>query len=224
LVYQDSTYSLVHLVVAPLATAAFYILAFPYPSNWVYSYSLRRRKEALSLKREIDDQTVLTQEESRSLRNRFTEIEVEHTKESVRLSGEIDRLKDQLKKLIEERDAIAKELSDARAGRERSIDESSSTAGASRRVHLADKTLELDKHQWMLLDVLGRYGGNNTYLSALSERMGLGEAAIWLLAGGLEDMKLVKRDTVESKDGRRTRMVSLTPMGLSVFMASLSRE
>lgn len=221
LIYQDSVYSAVHLAAGPLATAAFYILAFPYPSNWVYSYSLRRRKEALDLKREIDGQTVLTQEESRSLRNRFTEMEIQHTTESVRLSSTIDSLKGQLKQVIEERDALAEEVAARRAASAAEASESGLSPSAPVALTNEGKTTILDKHQWDLLDAVGRFG-SNTYVRDLSARLNIGDAAVWLVAGQLEELGLATRGTVDDyESGRGVRVVSLTDLGLRLFVDSL---
>ncbi|MBN5048931.1 hypothetical protein JY456_01040 [Stenotrophomonas maltophilia] len=220
LIYQDTGYSIVHLIAGPLAAAAFYILAFPYPSNWVYSYSLRRRKEALNLKREIDDQTVLTQEESRSLRNRFTEMEIQHTTESLRLSNTIDSLKEQLKLAIEERDALA-EAARASAVKLEVVESASSEASASPAANRAGESIGLDKHQSKMLEALGRLG-NKTEVSALSPRLNLGDDAIWYVAGQLETLGLAVRGSVSDyESGQQVPVVSLTDAGLHLFMESV---
>jgi len=220
LIYQDTGYSIVHLIAGPLAAAAFYIIAFPYPSNWVYSYSLRRRKEALNLKREIDDQTVLTQEESRSLRNRFTEMEIQHTTESVRLSNTIDSLKGQLKLAIEERDALA-EAARASAVKLEVVEPASSEAPVSRATDRAGESIGLDKYQSQMLEALGRLG-NKTQVSALSTRLNLGDDAVWFVAGQLEKLDLAVRGNVNDYvSGQQVPVVSLTDAGLHLFMESV---
>ncbi len=210
LVYQDAGYSWLHLAVGPLITAAFYILVFPYPSNWVYSYSLRRRKEALSLKRSIEDQTVLTQEESRSIRARFEEIEREHTGEALRLNGRIDSLKDQLKQATSENDDLLRRL--AEAGANSTSAESSQEDGDLSRI-------ELGKVQWRVLDALGRHG-TAVSIPTLSTELRLSEAVIWIVAGELQDIGLVHRED-EDSDARVTRHAWLTYDGLRVFMKRL---
>ncbi|WP_318300356.1 hypothetical protein [Stenotrophomonas maltophilia] len=115
LIYQDEFYAWGHLLVGPVATTLIYVFLYPYPSNWVYSYSLRRRMEALTLKRTVENQTVLTQEESQALRKKFTDIELQNTAETLRLSNTIDSLREQLRLSIEEKNAITEELSSARS-------------------------------------------------------------------------------------------------------------
>ncbi|MGY8564632.1 hypothetical protein L0938_14560 [Paracidovorax citrulli] len=224
LVYQDAGYSWWHLAIGPLITAAFYVLVFPYPSNWVYSYSLKRRKEALSLKRQIDDQTVLTQEESRALRNRFLELEAQHMTESVRLSNTNDSLKNQLSQLVQERDALAEEL--AAASRDKAVEPERSSVPPQSTLKgdtkaAVENSISLDKSQLQMLEVLGRYG-SNTRISTLSDRLSLGDAAIWYIAGRLEDMGLAKRGSIPDRStGKTHQVVSLTDDGLRLFMESI---
>ncbi|WP_414485805.1 hypothetical protein ACMGRF_08160 [Stenotrophomonas sp. EMP41] len=224
MVYQNAWYSWIHLAIGPLMTAAFYILVFPYPSNWVYSYSLKRRKEALNLKRQIDDQTALTQEESRALRNRFMELETQHMTESARLGNTIDSLKNQLKQLVEERDALAEELTTARhvevtRTMQPEAPPSSSSSVDPDAVNV--KPISLDKSQWQMLDALGR-NGSNTSVTTLSGRLSLGDAAIWYIAGQLEDMGLALRGSITDQlSGEGYRVVSLTDVGLRLFMQSI---
>lgn len=221
LVYQDTGYSWLHLVAGPLITAAFYILVFPYPSNWVYSFSLRRRKDALSLKRSIEDQTVLTQEESRAIRTRFLETEAQHMTESVRLSNTIDSLKIQLKQVMEERDALAEEVAVKRAAS--AVETPSSPSSSSQPVLLKKdgEATELDKYQWQIVNAVGR-SGSNTYVRDLSSQLNIGDAAIWLVAGQLEELGLVSRGIVDDyESGSGTRVLSLTDLGLRLFIESL---
>lgn len=210
LVYQDPFYSVFHLVVGPLATAIFYIYVFPYPSNWVYSYSLRRRKEALERKREIEDQTPLTQEESRAIRERFDSMELEHASLALRLNGRIDSLKDQLKQAVEEKEDLLRKLTEAGAVRA-----SSELSQDGVRVN----RIELSKIQWRVLDALGRHG-KEVAISTLSTELKLAEAGIWLVIGELEDYGLAYRED-EDRDVGISAHAALTHDGLRIFMNSL---
>lgn len=211
LVYQDLGYAIAHLAVGPLVTTAFYIYVFPYPSNWVYSYSLRRRKDALRLKREIEDQTVLTQEESRAVRKRFEDMELEHTSATLRLNGRIDSLKDQLKQVVEEKEDLLKKLAESGASKV-SSEPSQSDDG--------ENQIKLSKIQWRVLEALGRHGTDVT-ISRLSGDLKLAEAGIWLVIGELEDYGLAYRED-EDKDFGIARHASLTTDGLRVFMNTLA--
>jgi len=210
LVYQDNAYSAVHLAAGPLATAAFYILAFPYPSNWVYSYSLRRRKEALDLKREIDDQTVLTHEESRALRMQFEEMDLEHTSATLRLNSRIDALKEQLKQAVDERDSALKQLNDVRG---------TVADPVADEEHDGVQEIVLSKLQWRVIDVLGRRG-NQVPISTLAGLLELGAAAVGVLLRDLKEMGLVHLEDYDYQTDI-PKHAGLTDGGLRLFMSNL---
>jgi hypothetical protein len=210
LVYQDPWYAACHLAIGPALVSLVYIFAFPYPSKWVYSYSLRRRKETLELKRKIEDQIPLTQEESRNLRKRFDDMELEHTSAGLRLSTRIDSLKEQLKSAVEERDALRKELYDIQ------------TTKIDPTIELEEsptKHIQLSKVQLRVLDAIGRHG-NEVPIRILSDQLGLGESVIWFIAGELEDYGLAYVED-DDPDMHLSQRAALTEMGLRVFMSHL---
>lgn len=108
MVYQDSSWTL--LLLGPAATAAIYLFLFPYPSRWVYAFTLSRRRDALDTLREIEKQTPLTKEESQALRDRFTQIETDHLAEKLRLTNALDSMTDQLRIALEGKQAVEEEL------------------------------------------------------------------------------------------------------------------
>lgn len=210
LVYQDTGYSWLHLAAGPLITAAFYILVFPYPSIWVYSYSLRRRKETLEARRRIDGQTPLSHEESRALRKQFEVMDQEHTSETLRLNSRIDTLKEQLKSAVEERDLLQTEL---RASRVTVIDPTFES-DESEMEHI-----ELGKIHWRVLDALGRQG-REVAVPFLSKELNLGDSVIWLIVGELEEAGLAYREDMDPLRDLPQR-VALTESGVRLFMSNI---
>jgi len=108
MVYQDSSWTL--LLLGPSVTAAIYLFIFPYPSRWVYAFTLSRRRDALDTLRDIEKQTPLTKEESQALRDRFTQIETDHLAEKLRLNSALDAVKDQLRIALEGKQSVEEEL------------------------------------------------------------------------------------------------------------------
>lgn len=108
MVYQDSSWTL--LLLGPAVTASIYLFLFPYPSRWVYAFTLSRRRDALDTLREIEKQTPLTKEESQALRDRFTKIETDHLAEKLRLNSALDAVKDQLRVALEGKQSVEEEL------------------------------------------------------------------------------------------------------------------
>lgn len=80
----------------PLATALAYIFLYPYPAKWVYSFSRKRQREILEVRRRIEDETPLTIEDSRRIRSELARAEQEFYTELDRKEREIERLKSQL--------------------------------------------------------------------------------------------------------------------------------
>lgn len=74
LAYFDSFYPTIwhwigHCFAGPLTTAVLFLLAYPYPARWVYSYWANQHKELKKVQQRIEDDTPITQEEARALRS-----------------------------------------------------------------------------------------------------------------------------------------------------------
>ena len=89
-----TTWSLVlNGVLLPALTAVAYIFAYPYPAKFVYEFTRRRQKEINEVRQRIEDETLLTIEESRKIRAEVFQTEKAHQEIVDRLNGEISRLK-----------------------------------------------------------------------------------------------------------------------------------
>ncbi len=64
--------------VYPLVTTVLIIYAYPYPAKWTFEFWRKRQRELKMLRQKIDDETPLTAEESRELRNQMAEQRIEH--------------------------------------------------------------------------------------------------------------------------------------------------
>jgi len=222
LIYQDGLYAWGHLVWGPLATALIYIFLYPFPSNWVYSYSLRRRMEALDLKRTVENQTVLTHEESQALRKKFTDIELHNTAETLRLANTIDSLRDQLRLSIEEKNALTEEYNLVQAQLAGRPPQGEDLAGTDqpKREDASKYPGGLSKVQWQLIDSVGRYDGPMP-LGVLSAKLSIGAQAAWFAADELSAMGYADPRVSIDQEGRDERYVTLTPDGLRLFMSTL---
>lgn len=80
-------------VLLPTLTAVAYIFAYPYPAKYVYEFTRRRQKEINEVRQRIEDETLLTIEESRNIRAEAFQTEKAHQEIVDRLNGEISRLK-----------------------------------------------------------------------------------------------------------------------------------
>lgn len=66
--YSSNADSVLFGFVYPLLSAVFYILFYPYPARWAYEYWYLQHKETKRIQQKIEDETPLTQEESRAIR------------------------------------------------------------------------------------------------------------------------------------------------------------
>jgi len=89
-----TTWSLIlNGVLLPAATTFAYIFVYPYPAKYVYEFTRRRQKEINEVRQRIEDETLLSIEESRNIRVEVLQTEKVHQEIVDRLNGEISRLK-----------------------------------------------------------------------------------------------------------------------------------
>ena len=79
-------------VIYPLVSALIYVFAYPYPARFVYAFTLRRQREVNNVKRKIEEETLLTLEESRAVRADFVRLERKYQDDIDNLNSEISRL------------------------------------------------------------------------------------------------------------------------------------
>jgi len=95
-VFPDLSSILIRGLLLPTATAMTYIFLYPYPARFVFGFTQRRQREVNQLRQQIEDETLLTAEESRRIRNQVVATETSHRKEVDRLNEEVTRLRDAL--------------------------------------------------------------------------------------------------------------------------------
>lgn len=78
----------------PLVSSLAFIFIYPYPAKFIYKYWSIRQKELKNIKQEIDDQILLTIDESRNIRREILKLESEYDSEIQRKNSEISRLKE----------------------------------------------------------------------------------------------------------------------------------
>ena len=76
----------------PLASALIYVFLYPYPARFVYRFTLNRQREINSIRKQIEDETPLTREESQRIRDEYREVNRKHIETIDRLTQEVARL------------------------------------------------------------------------------------------------------------------------------------
>lgn len=112
--YPDLASALIQGVAAPMATAAVYLFGYPFPAKWVYTFTRQRQREILDIRRKIEDETPLTVEDSKRIRNELARAEQEYFAELDRKDAEIARLKGHLAAQEGRMQSTASSMNDAR--------------------------------------------------------------------------------------------------------------
>lgn len=68
-VFPDTGATWLNGVLIPLGGALVYVLVYPMPARWTYHYAKWQQGKLLAIRRKLEDETPLTREESRKVRN-----------------------------------------------------------------------------------------------------------------------------------------------------------
>jgi len=114
-IYHDNFHFFLSGMLAPLFFALFFIFIFPYPEKFVYRFWHTRKKELMDEKQKIDDQKLLSVGDSRKLKRRYLELELEFNESLEKKNNEIRNLKsiiaeNEKNKLIEDGTNILSDL------------------------------------------------------------------------------------------------------------------
>jgi hypothetical protein len=83
---------LIQGILLPLVSSVIYIFVLPYPSQFIYAFTLKRQREANEVKQKIQDETLLSVEESTLLKEEFREYERQSKEKINALNDEIAKL------------------------------------------------------------------------------------------------------------------------------------
>lgn len=88
----------------PMVTALLMLFVYPHPAKFVYRYWRERQRELKEIQKQIDDETPLTREEAKQIRQAALKASLDHETEMQKQSNEIARLKELIKALQQESD------------------------------------------------------------------------------------------------------------------------
>jgi predicted DNA-binding transcriptional regulator len=95
--FPDVSSVLLRGLLFPLLAALAYVFLYPYPARVIYGFTHRMRKATNRLRQQIEEETLLTVEESRKLRAQYIELEQLNQEKVDNLNSEIEKLKEALK-------------------------------------------------------------------------------------------------------------------------------
>jgi len=82
--------------IRPLLTAVFFVFLYPFPARFVYWFTRKQKKALRDIRQKIEDEELLTREESHNIRKEISKIKFEHDQEMARQSDEVNSLKELL--------------------------------------------------------------------------------------------------------------------------------
>ncbi len=93
----------------PFGMSLVYLFGYPYPAKFVFRFTRNRQKEISDIKKEIEEETLLTVEESRLIRRELYKIEEELQQSITRKDSEIEGLRKENEKWITKFNEVEKD-------------------------------------------------------------------------------------------------------------------
>jgi hypothetical protein len=94
--YPDFWESILFLGVGPLLTSLGFIFGYPYPARWVFRFWRKKQKQLRDIRLEIENESLLTLEESKRIRRQIIEIQGDYDQQLRKLEDEAGRYKSEL--------------------------------------------------------------------------------------------------------------------------------
>ncbi|HIF9169511.1 TPA: hypothetical protein ACX6PO_002236 [Photobacterium damselae] len=102
-----------HGILLPFLTSMAYLFLFPFPAQWVYQFSLKRQQVLNELKNKVQENELLTLEQSKMIRNQLIDVEKKSDEEIERQNRLIKTRDDKIVELqstIDEKNREREEL------------------------------------------------------------------------------------------------------------------
>lgn len=167
---------LINGAIYPILISLIYIYIYPFPAKKVFEFSRTRQKEISDIKRKIEDETLLTVKESRTIRGEIYTLEESFQDELNRKDREIERLKNEL----------------AAASND-------GTATSLTAEEILAQPNEIDSDQIKLLSIIGNFHDEAPESSLISSIDG-GYVKAQYLLGELEGQEYIKKDYDQADD------------------------
>ena len=106
--FPDHTTVLFRGILYPLVSSLAYVFLYPYPARFVYRFTLERQREINSIRKKIEDETPLTLEESRRIRDEKRDSDRQSREKIDQLTQEVTRLQALLSNLSTGNDKVVK--------------------------------------------------------------------------------------------------------------------
>jgi hypothetical protein len=92
-IYYDKYHIFLNGFLYPLLTSSAIIFIYPYPAKYIYEFWLKKQKELLDIKQNIEGTSLLSLEQSINIRKEIAEIQIYNEKELNEKNNKIESLK-----------------------------------------------------------------------------------------------------------------------------------
>ncbi|SDA56957.1 hypothetical protein SAMN03159475_1902 [Pseudomonas sp. NFPP33] len=115
ILYPDIWQSILFLGLGPLLTSLAFLFLYPYPARIVFRFWRQRQKELRDIRLSIENESLLTLEESKRIRRQVIEIQSDYDQQIRKLEEELERYRGELAKRDKELGELHEELSASKA-------------------------------------------------------------------------------------------------------------
>lgn len=113
--YTDWRWSVVYLFFGPLVTSLLFLFIYPYPAALVFSFWRQKQKELRDIKLRIEDEALLTLEDSKRIRRQVISIQSDYEEQIRKNQEEIENLKVSLLESEKEIDKAYEEMNSVKS-------------------------------------------------------------------------------------------------------------
>lgn len=92
-IFYDKNHIFLNGFLYPLLTSSAIIFIYPYPSRYIYEFWLKKQKELLDIKQNIEGTSLLSLEQSRNIRKEIAEVQIYNENEITEKNNKIEALK-----------------------------------------------------------------------------------------------------------------------------------
>lgn len=108
--YADWIHNSLYLFLGPLISSVLFLFIYPFPAAFVFEFWRKKQKELRDIKLKIEDESLLTLEESKRIRRQVIDIQSDYEDQIRKNQEEIENLKNALSESQQETEKAHEEL------------------------------------------------------------------------------------------------------------------
>lgn len=113
--YTEWLLNVIYLFLGPLTTSVLFLFLYPYPAAKVFEFWRKKQKELRDIKQQIEEESLLTLEESKRIRRQVIEIQSDYEEQLRKNQQEIENLKEALTESQEDMEKAYEEMNSVKS-------------------------------------------------------------------------------------------------------------